>query len=358
MRSTPPSSRRTTSRSSPRSIPPCSSRRSPSSTTPAKCFCTSRTSSASTSAAAIASPNILTELGRLRELAFRAVKEGSGKPLDLESYDSYYDHLFIWDREKLRIVGAYRLGGTDRILPEHGRSGLYTSSLFRIKRGLLDQIDPAIELGRSFVRLEEQKSFAPLMLLWRGISLYVCRYPRYRYLFGPVSISAAYSSMSKRLLMRFLEIHSSLPQLGKLIKPRNPPRMRGHRSVDPAQFSMVVRDLKEVNELISELEADGKSMPVLVRQYLKLGGQLLGFNIDPEFGDVLDGLMLFDVPAMDRASSTATWARKSAPSTSPATAWRAERGRPAASLDTSRFAALSGGVGGGVERGGVGGWVV
>lgn len=246
-------------------------------------------------------PNVLTELGRLRELAFRAVKEGSGKPLDLESFDHYYDHLFIWDREKLRIVGAYRLGGTDRILPEHGRSGLYTSSLFRIKRGLLDQISPAIELGRSFVRLEEQKSFAPLMLLWKGISLYVCRYPRYRYLFGPVSISAAYSSMSKRLLMRFLEINSSLPQLGKLIKPRNPPRMRGHRSVDPAQFSMVVRDLKEVNELISELEADGKSMPVLVRQYLKLGGQLLGFNIDPEFGDVLDGLMLFDVPAMDRA---------------------------------------------------------
>ena len=245
-------------------------------------------------------PHVLTELGRLRELSFRAVEEGSGKALDLERFDHYYTHLFIWDRQRLRVVGAYRLGATDRILPEYGRNGLYTATLFRIKRKLIDQINPALELGRSFVRLEEQKNYAPLMLLWKGISLYVYRHPRYRYLFGPVSISAAYSSMSKRLLIRFLELNSSLPQLARFIKPRNPPRMRGHRHVDPAQFSMVVQDLKEVNELISELEADGKPMPVLVRQYLKLGGQLLGFNIDPEFGDVLDGLMLFDVPHLDR----------------------------------------------------------
>jgi len=245
-------------------------------------------------------PNVLREIGRLREVAFRMVDEGSGNAIDLDRFDQSYQHLFIWHARELRIVGAYRLGLTDKILPVIGRNGLYTSTLFRLKRKLLDQINPAIELGRSFVNPLDQKSYSPLFLLWKGISLFAVKHPRYRYLFGPVSISASYSSMSKRLLVRFLELNQSFPQLGKLIRPRNAPRLGQPSHIDAAQFSTVVQDLKEVNELISELEADGKAMPVLLRQYLKLNGQLLGFNIDPEFGDVLDGLMLFDMVQTDR----------------------------------------------------------
>ncbi len=240
-------------------------------------------------------PSVIREIGRLRELAFRQVGEGTGKPLDLDRFDPAYLHLIVWDRANHQIVGAYRLGQTDRILPRDGVEGLYTATLFHFKRKLLEQISPALELGRSFVHPDYQRSFAPLMLLWQGIGHYVVREPRYRHLFGTVSISADYTSMTKQLLMSFLEAHRALPQLAKLAKAKNPPRRRPPRGWEAQEFSTTVRDVGEVNELIADLEADGKHMPVLLRQYLKLNGKLLGFNIDPDFGNVLDGLMLFDI---------------------------------------------------------------
>jgi putative hemolysin len=240
-------------------------------------------------------PTVLREIGRLREVTFRKVGEGTGRATDLDRFDKHYLHLIVWDRDEARVVGAYRLGLTDRILPTFGIDGLYTSTLFRFKRQLLEQISPAIELGRSFIHPDHQRRFSPLMLLWQGIGRFVAKNMRYRHLFGTVSISAEYSSMSKQLLMSFLQNQRSLPQLSGLLKPKNPPRQRPHADWDPAEFSTVVNDVNGVNELLADLEADGKQMPVLLRQYLKLNGNLLGLNIDPEFGNVLDGLMLFDV---------------------------------------------------------------
>lgn len=240
-------------------------------------------------------PTVLREIGRLREVTFRQVGEGTGSATDLDRFDQHYLHLLVWNRAKAHVVGAYRMGLTDRILPTLGVEGLYTSTLFRFKRRLLDQISPAIELGRSFVRPSDQRSFAPLMLLWCGVGRFIASHPRYRHLFGTVSISAEYSSMSKRLLMHFLQTHRALPQLAGLLKPRNPPRQRPSHDLDLAALSTVVNDVGGVNELLADLETDGKSMPVLLRQYLKLNGRLLGLNIDPDFGNVLDGLMLFDV---------------------------------------------------------------
>jgi putative hemolysin len=240
-------------------------------------------------------PTVLREIGRLREITFRKVGEGTGRSIDLDRFDQHYKHLVVWDRGEARVVGSYRLGLTDRILPELGVDGLYTSTLFRFNRRLLDQISPAIELGRSFIHPDHQRRFAPLMLLWQGIGRFVAKNMRYRHLFGTVSISAEYSSMSKQLLMSFLQTHRSLPQLAGLLKPKNPPRQRPHADWDPAEFSTVVSDVNGVNELLADLEADGKPMPVLLRQYLKLNGKLLGLNIDPQFGNVLDGLMLFDI---------------------------------------------------------------
>lgn len=245
-------------------------------------------------------PITLQELGRLREIAFRLVGEGTGRPRDLDRFDPYYLHLVVWHRDDHQIAGAYRLGPTDRILPRFGKRGLYTSTLFRFKRKLLDQITPGLEMGRSFVHPDYQKSFAPLMLLWSGIGAYLALQPRYRYLFGPVSISADYSSMSKHLLMAFLKLHKSLPSVARWLRPRNPPKTSPMRDYDAAAFSRVVDDLDHVNDLVRQLEADGKPMPVLLRQYLTLNGVLLGFNVDPDFGDVLDGLLLVDVPNVDR----------------------------------------------------------
>jgi len=244
-------------------------------------------------------PVVMAELGRLREIAFRQVGEGTGQPRDLDRFDPHYLHLVVWHRTRRTIVGAYRLGLTDEILKQFGRRGLYTSTLFHFRRPLLDQISPAIEMGRSFVHLDYQKNHTSLMLLWRGIGEFLSQRPRYRYLFGPVSISADYTSMSKHLLMAFLKLHKSLPSLGRWLRPRNPPKMSPTRDYDAAQFSRVVDNLSQVNDLVRELVADGKPIPVLLRQYLSLNGVLLGFNVDRDFGDVLDGLILIDIMRID-----------------------------------------------------------
>lgn len=247
-------------------------------------------------------PESLQEIGRLREIAFRGAGEGSGESIDLDRFDRTYIHLFVWNDERTEIVGAYRMGATDEILPREGIGGLYTSTLFRIRRRLLSQLGPTLELGRSFVRPEYQRETAPLALLWKGIASYVAARPRYRMLFGPVSISNAYDSMSRDLLMRFLEMNRYLSDLGRWVRPRN--RYSPGRISGPL-VNLTARGVEEVDALIREIEADGKGAPVLLRQYLRLDARLLGFNLDPEFGDVLDGLMLVDLtrvarPILDR----------------------------------------------------------
>ncbi|MEX2516601.1 MAG: lysophospholipid acyltransferase family protein [Gammaproteobacteria bacterium] len=146
-------------------------------------------------------PWLLQELGRLREITFRAVGEGTGRAIDLDIYDTYYRHLFIWHAEKAEIVAAYRLALVDEVVAEYGLKGLYTHSLFRYGKRLLQEIEPALELGRSFVRAEYQRQFTPLSLLWKGIGCFMVRNPRYSKLFGPVSISADYDRISRQLLV-------------------------------------------------------------------------------------------------------------------------------------------------------------
>ncbi len=243
-------------------------------------------------------PNVLREIGRLREVTFRGNNEGTGRAIDLDRFDMHYLHLFLWHAGSEDVVAAYRLGATDTILPEQGKAGLYTRTLFNIRKRLLKQIDPALEMGRSFVREEYQRQFLPLMLLWKGIGSYVARNPRYRNLFGPVSINAAYSSTSQQLLMRFLR-ENSMDERARLVRAKLPPRAARLAGFDPSTMSTVVRDLSDLSALIAEIEEDHKDVPILLKQYLKLGGVLLGFNIDPDFSNVLDGLILVDLARTD-----------------------------------------------------------
>ncbi|HET6344457.1 MAG TPA: GNAT family N-acyltransferase, partial [Myxococcota bacterium] len=182
-----------------------------------------------------------------------------------------------------------------------GPAGLYTSTLFRYRAPLLDQLSNAIELGRSFVRPEYQREYAPLLLLWKGIGRIVATHPRYRCLFGPVSISNTYQSLTKRLLVAFLRMNRSLPNLGRLVEPRNAPRFARADAWADALATSAARDADDVDELVAEIEHDRLTMPVLLRQYLKLNAKLLGFNTDPAFGDVLDALMLVDLTQVSRA---------------------------------------------------------
>jgi putative hemolysin len=245
-------------------------------------------------------PNVLKELGRLREITFRGVGEGTGKPVDLDAFDHHYLHLFVWNEAKRDLVGAYRLGLTDEIIPRLGVGGLYTSTLFHYRRGMLDKLTPGIELGRSFVRPEYQKEYAPLLLLWKGIGRFVGLHPRYRMLFGTVSISNDYHSMTRQLLIAFLKTGNYVSNLARLITPRRPPPIAPPREMDP-RFATTARSIEDVDELVAEIESDRRRVPVFLRQYLKLRAKLLAFNVDPDFGDVLDGLMLVDLTQVDPA---------------------------------------------------------
>lgn len=243
-------------------------------------------------------PRTMREIGRLRELTFRQAGEGTGQAVDLDRFDRYYRHLFVWNRAAREIVGAYRLGATDEILTEHGESGLYTTTLFHFERGLLDRLNPALELGRSFVRLEYQRQHASLLLLWRGIGRFIAEHPRYNTLFGAVSISNEYRTMSQQMMVAFLESHFRASDLAQYIRPRNPPRWRPQQDVETV--GRLVCDMKEMSSLVSEIEADEKGIPILVRQYLQLNAKLLSWNVDPAFSDVIDALMVADLLESDR----------------------------------------------------------
>ncbi len=244
-------------------------------------------------------PWTLQELGRLRELTFRAAGEGTGRALDIDLFDNYYTQLICWNPVTREIVGGYRLGAVDDILKTYGLRGLYTHSLFKFGRGFLGHPamanGKALELGRSFVRPEYQRSFAPLLALWRGICAYVARHPQYRVLFGPVSISNDYLPASRLMLLEYLKRHCLDHELSRLIKPRTPVR-RHHPLTGLSKDFAQLPDLDTISTLLSQLEPDQKGVPVLLRQYLKLGGKLLGFNLDTQFGDAIDGLIMVDLP--------------------------------------------------------------
>ena len=242
-------------------------------------------------------PATLDHIGTLREIAYRAVGEGTGRTRDLDRFDARYLHLFLWNRDRQEVAGAYRIGRTDRILAAEGVHGLYTRTLFRYDERFMARLSPALELGRSFVRAEYQKNYSALLLLWKGIGQYVVRHPQYRVLFGPVSISTRYSDASHQLLAAFLDQNHLDRELAELVEATHP---RRSRPAPPAPIA-IPRSVDEASRLVSQMEQDGKGMPVLLRHYLKLNARLIGFNVDPGFGDALDALMLVDLTTVDSA---------------------------------------------------------
>ncbi len=237
-------------------------------------------------------PLALREIGRLRELTFRKVGEGTGKSCDLDEFDAHYHHIFLWNMKSREIAGAYRVGRSDELIREFGLKGLYVSTLFQLKPGFAHHMGPALELGRSFVRPEYQRSYNALLLLWRGIGTVVAREPRYRRLFGPVSITSDYTAASRQLIAGYFQARPELPQLSRLVKPRSPLKVRGWLA---GVSKALVGDVETLEELVSDIEAGRMGIPVLLRQYLKMGGKLLAFNVDQDFSDALDGLIVVDL---------------------------------------------------------------
>jgi len=239
-------------------------------------------------------PNTLREIGRLREMTFRGAGEGTGEPLDLDRFDPHYLHLFLWSKTAREVAGAYRLGPTADLLPRFGVRGLYSSALFHLSPELFARTGPALEMGRSFVRPEYQKQYAPLLLLWKGITRYVAAHPECAVLFGAVSISNDYNPVSRSLLVGYLETQKE-SGLARLIRPRRPYRPRHAPYWPPEAVNRLSQDVDELSAPIADLESDGKGVPILIKQYMKAGGRVLGFNIDPHFSNVLDVLMMADL---------------------------------------------------------------
>ncbi|HAD03773.1 MAG: hypothetical protein A2091_09620 [Desulfuromonadales bacterium GWD2_61_12] len=244
-------------------------------------------------------PSVMVEIGRLREYTFRQVGEGTGMASDLDRFDHSYLHLVLWHMEYQEVVGAYRLGASDHVTsPED----LYTSTLFRYDQTFLERMGPALELGRSFIRPEYQKQFAPLFLLWKGIGGYVARNPRYRTLFGPVSISAEYGDRIRRILTAGLRADSQRSELNNLVAARSPFPSEPLPVAGCARQGSDCRPTAvDLADVLADVAPDLGGMPVLLRHYLGLGGRVVApLNRDPDFADAVDALIVVDLLQSER----------------------------------------------------------
>jgi GNAT acetyltransferase-like protein len=235
-------------------------------------------------------PRVMNEIGRLRETSFRRVGEGTGKALDIDAFDDWYLQVFVWHRKEQQVLGAYRLCMTDVVRQRHGDAGLYTKTLFSFDGSFLDALGPAVEMGRSFVRPEMQGAGRVLALLWRGIAHLLAARPRYRTLFGPVSVSSTYSEGSRQLIASGLSQAEYQHPLFGSVQPKRP--CLGCRAGEQVLHD---GDVKALSRRIAQLEPDQKGLPILIREYVKLGGQFLAFSVDPDFQDAMDAFVVVNL---------------------------------------------------------------
>ncbi len=240
-------------------------------------------------------PHMLHEIGVQREITFRAVGEGSGLACDTDEYDQYYDHLIMWDPAARRLAGAYRMGRTDEIVQARGVTGIYNTEFFTLGNDFVNHVKNGLEMGRAFITAPYQKHPASLDTLWMGIGRFVCKHPHYRYLYGTVSVSSDYSVRSRTLIYEYLKCHCLHAQLAKHVQAKTPPANMDLLSEDARLLPTGLNDLRLLSAMVSDTEPGGQSIPVLLRQYLRLGGEMISFNVDSEFGDTLDCLVLVDL---------------------------------------------------------------
>jgi putative hemolysin len=238
---------------------------------------------------------IIRELGRLREITFRAAGEGTNRATDIDEYDLYFYHLVVWDNSAQKIVGAYRIGKGDEIIGMFGLKGFYINSLFKISFSFRKHLAKSLELGRSFIVEEYQKKPLSLFLLWKGLITVLVKNSDYRYLIGPVSISNDFSTFSKALMVEFINRKYSDPELKRYVRPRNSFVIKPFlKKLTGTLIENSDDGIQKIEKLIVSID-NGKRIPVLFKRYIELNAKILEFNTDPDFNNCLDGLMLLDV---------------------------------------------------------------
>ncbi len=240
-------------------------------------------------------PNLLHEIGRLREITFRAVGEGTNQSIDLDEYDQYYQHLFLWDNKANALVGAYRMGLGRDICEKHGVEGFYVLSLFRFEPEMHNMLNQAIDIGRAFIVKEYQQKPMPLFLLWKGIVHVTLRYPDHKYLMGGVSISNQFSNFSKSLMIEFMKSHYYDPYIAQYIHPKKEYKVKLKDADKDFVFDHAQADLNKLDRIIDELEPGSLRLPVLIKKYIKQNARLVAFNVDPKFNNAIDGLIFLRI---------------------------------------------------------------
>ncbi len=236
-------------------------------------------------------PNILHEIGRLREITFREVGEGTNNSIDLDKYDQYYHHLFLWDNEAQKIAGAYRMGLGSEIFSKYGIDGFYLQELFRFEPELYDMMSKSIEMGRAFITKEYQLKPMPLFLLWKGIVHTTLRHPEHNFLIGGVSISNQFTDFSKSLMIEFMKSHYYDPYIAQYIYPKKEFKVKLKDADKDFIFDEAEADLVKFDKIIDEIEPGNLRLPVLIKKYIKQNARVVAFNVDPMFNNAIDGLM-------------------------------------------------------------------
>lgn len=239
-------------------------------------------------------PLVLDAIGRAREVAFRAVGEGTGRAIDLDAFDEAYVHVCLWDRVEGRLAGAYRLGVLGELPQPHAP---YTATLFDFTPRFFEALGSAIEVGRAFVAAPYQRQYAPLALLWAGIGRFVAARPHCRTLFGAVSLDREYGPAARQAMLTYLTQHAAASSLETCVVPKHPlgAGAGGTRLAWAGTFATA--DIATLDAVVARLDPHGRGVPVLLRQYLKLGARVAGASIDPAFSDVLDVLTVVDLPS-------------------------------------------------------------
>lgn len=246
-------------------------------------------------------PNVMREIGRGREVSFRAAGGGTLKALDLAPQDEYYDHLFLWNKKDRAVVGAYRIGRADEIIAKHGTQGLICAGLFHFKPGFVQKLNPGLELGRSYVLPEYQRNYSSLLLLWGGIIAFIAREPRYNIVFGSVGVSQGgeYAAASRTVIIDLLRARFSDPEFSVQVESQSPFEGVRLNGITPDEIGDLVQDVEDVSTLVTSLEPDGKGVPVLIKHYVRMNAKLLDFGVWKNHSDAVVGFMIADVTTAD-----------------------------------------------------------
>ncbi|WP_029489229.1 GNAT family N-acyltransferase [Ochrovirga pacifica] len=247
-------------------------------------------------------PNLMEEIGRLREITFRLIGEGTNKKCDTDKFDAYYHHLILWNKEEERFVGAYRMGLGDEIYKRNGFKSFYVSTFFEFGSEMNEKLPKTIEMGRAFIVPEYQQKPMPLFLLWRGIAAVTVKYPQYEYLMGGATISNLFTGYSKSMMIHFLDTYYKNHEVAPYITSKTPYKVGLTAQEEMYMQNFIHGDVKKLDNIVKEVEEDKLRLPVLIKQYIKQNAKFVAYNVDHDFNDAIDALIFMPIKEIPKST--------------------------------------------------------